>query len=105
VLVVEAILVRIPASAFQVHASDVAALVKLLLNESWVSFFGNHCVHDGLIKGPSFSTTGSLDKGSEVRLRSVEATKPHYLRFSFFIPLFVLGVPAVEMLHPRDEVL
>jgi len=102
-LVVKTVFFSIVASSFKVEASNVAPILQLLLDGIRVLFLGDNRIHDGLIKRPSFRTTGSLDEGSQVRLGSRHSTEPHYFGFCYLIPLFILVVSVKEMLHPRDE--
>lgn len=101
-LIVEAVLICVPPGAFYEEASNVAAMLKLLLNVLGVTFFGHYSVHDGFIESPLISTACCLNEGSEVRLRGVKSTEPHDLGFSYFIPLLVLRIPQLEVLHPSD---
>lgn len=104
-LVVQVIVLDIPSSSFNVKSLDVATLVESLLDGIWIISLCHISVHSRLVKGPSLSSTASLDKSSDVRLWNVKARQPHDLWFSTFNPSLVLLVSSLEVFNPVDKVL
>jgi len=104
-LVVKAVLLLIVPRALEIHALNIATVLKLLFDGSGILFLSDNSVVDTLIEWPSSRARSSLNKSSQVRLRSSQTTKPHDLGLFNFIPVFVLLIPAEEMLHPADKLL
>lgn len=105
ILAFEAILRDIPLGSFEIESSNVASMFRFLFDFLDMFVFGDHSVESGLVKGPFFISTRSLDKSGEITFGYVDTREPNNFRFSVVDPIVVLHDSSVEVSHPGSEFL
>jgi hypothetical protein len=73
ILVIKAIVFKVPSGTFQIDTVNVSSLIKSLGHLLWIKDLCNSGVHHRFIKSPSFGSASGLNESSQICFRNMES--------------------------------